>query len=436
MASVAGAMVLLLVLWGCIQFTLVFVYGYWAPSGADPTSTPSDDLDGFDVFFLIACLDEAAVIADTVAAALREDPSATVVVVDDGSRDDTAGEALRAGGDRLVLCRRTLPEARQGKGAALNVGYAAAVAEVDRRRLDPERVLVVVMDADGRLSAGAVGHATERFRDPTVGGVQLPVRIRNRDSLLGQLQDFEFWGVAALAQIARMRSHSVSLGGNGQFTRLSATLPLESPWSDALTEDLDLAVTLLGAGWRLSSTPDAHVTQQGVEDLGALVRQRTRWYQGHILCARRIPELWRSNRLPGLGFVEVTAYLLGPLLLVIPWSVLFTWGLIQFVRFAVTDPGGAAGQGALVPQLAVLLGWYLVSFAPMLFTAFAYQRRSDAGLGRSVGLAHLTVVGSYVTFLATWRAVGRILLGKHSWVKTERHVEIVRDLPTPEVGAA
>ncbi len=434
MAAVAGALVLLLVLWGCVQFALVFVYGYRppgdehsiAPLGVAP-STPwwrrLAAVDEFDVFFLIACLDEEAVIGETVSAALREHPRATVVVVDDASDDDTAAVARRAGGDHVLLCRRELPDARKGKGVALNVGFASILDEVERRRLDPDRVLVAVMDADGQLSPGAVDRVVERFRDPSVGGVQLPVRIRNRDHLLGQVQDFEFWGVAALAQIARMRSRSVSLGGNGQFTRLSALLPLVTPWSDALTEDLDLAVSLLAAGWRLSSTPDAHVTQQGVERLSALVRQRTRWYQGHILCARRIPELWRSNRLPGLGFVEATAYLLGPLVLVLPWSILFTWGVFETVRFALAEPGVTIGGGATIPRLAVLFGWYLISFAPMLLAAWAYHRRSDAGLARSVGLAHLAVVGSYVTFLATWKAVARIVVGRHGWAKTARHRE-------------
>ena len=35
------------------------------------------------------------------------------------------------------------------------------------------------------------------------------------------------------------------------------------------------------------------------EQLGRLVRQRTRWFQGHITCSARIPEMWRSNQMPG-----------------------------------------------------------------------------------------------------------------------------------------
>jgi 1,2-diacylglycerol 3-beta-glucosyltransferase len=435
MGTVLDALILLLVAWGCVQFALVYFYGYRSPGSAKlrrPWWWRLRRSDDYSVFFLIACLNEEEVIGGTVRAALDECPDATVVVVDDASDDATSAVARRAGRDRLLLCRRELPVARTGKGAALNVGYAAILADVGRRRLDPDRVLVVVMDADGRLSPGAVGHVIDAFADPDVGGVQLGVRIRNRETLLGQLQDFEFWGIAALAQVARISSHSVSLGGNGQFTRLSALLPLgDSPWSDALTEDLDLAVSLLAAGWRLSSSPDAHVTQQGLEQLRPLIRQRTRWFQGHIACTRRIPELWRSNALPGVGFAEVTSYLLAPLVLVLPWSILFTWGAVEMVRFAVADPHGVVG-GSTVPQrFGLLVAWYLLSFAPMLLGAFAYHRRSDAGLVRSIALAHLAVVGSYVTFIATWRALGRILLRRGGWVKTSRHREALSGSPEP-----
>ena len=104
------------------------------------------------------------------------------------------------------------------------------------------------MDADGRLSAGAVTAALALFDGPRVGGVQLIVRIRNRRKLIAQFQDIEFWMISALSQFARSISGTVSLGGNGQFTRLSALQQLTGePWSRSLTEDLDLGLRLIAA---------------------------------------------------------------------------------------------------------------------------------------------------------------------------------------------
>ena len=69
---------------------------------------------------VIACFNEAAQIAEVVAAAREFLP--TVIVVDDGSSDLTAREAARAG---ATVLRRPV---NGGKGAALRAGWRAARA--------------------------------------------------------------------------------------------------------------------------------------------------------------------------------------------------------------------------------------------------------------------------------------------------------------------
>ncbi|MGW1198558.1 hypothetical protein ACWD4B_22365 [Streptomyces sp. NPDC002536] len=51
--------------------------------------------------------------------------------------------------------------------------------------------------------------------------MQLGVRIRNRrGNFLTWFQDYQFWVMAAVTQFGRNLTSTVSLGGNGQFTRL------------------------------------------------------------------------------------------------------------------------------------------------------------------------------------------------------------------------
>ena len=52
-------------------------------------------------------------------------PQACTVVIDDACDDDTATQARQASAGDAVIVRRELPEARKGKGAALNAGLAA-----------------------------------------------------------------------------------------------------------------------------------------------------------------------------------------------------------------------------------------------------------------------------------------------------------------------
>jgi 1,2-diacylglycerol 3-beta-glucosyltransferase len=380
------------------------------------------------IYALVPCLNEELVIADTVRELLKQDPLVRVVVIDDASEDDTSARAKEAGEDRLAVVRRRLPNARQGKGPALNAGFARICREVAEAGYEHERVLILVMDADGRMSDGAVERVKPLFACPDIGGAQLGVRIRNRDrNMLTLIQDCEFWGIAALGQMGRVRTGTVSLGGNGQFTRLAALLTLgERPWSDSLTEDLDLAVRLSVVGWRLTSTPTAWVSQQGIERVKPLIRQRARWFQGHMTTAnRRIREVWSSETLSNMSVLELTAYLFIPYLIVLPWSILAQVGIVYVVidQTAPAPPGDERWPMAL--RIVTLLAWYLISFAPTVACGVIYARRErQISMWRAIGFSHVLVLWNYVLFTACWRAVFRMLSGRTSWAKTARLAEV------------
>ncbi len=396
--------------------------------GADPRGLGGTATDGrsMAVYFLVPCLNEEAVIASTLTGLLAH-PGGRVVVVDDASDDRTAKVVTAFAGRSVMLVSRMLPNARRGKGPALNAGLPAIAAHAAARGLDPDRVLVCVMDADGALSEGALGHVVPLFDDPQVGGVQLGVRIRNRSTnLLTTMQDFEFWGISATSQMGRIRLGTVSLGGNGQFTRLSALLGLgHAPWSSALTEDLDLSITLLLNGWRLTTTPGASVHQQGIESLRGLIRQRTRWFQGHMSCARRLGDLWRCRTLPNMAVLETSAYLLIPWLFVLPWSMLFHVAVWQTVQSIADLSAAGVGWQDRYSLGITLVFWYLLAFAPSVFAGYVYYRQ-DARVGRlrAAALGHVLVPFNYVAFVSAWLATVRILRGQTSWEKTSRRPEV------------
>ncbi|GAA3645923.1 glycosyltransferase family 2 protein [Lentzea roselyniae] len=394
-----------------------------AKAGPDSAAVARRDPDQEWVYFLVPALNESLVIEQTVRA-LRRTPNSTIVVIDDGSDDGTGDIARQAGGDRVILVRRTPPNARQGKGEALNHGFEAVLADVAARGLDPQLVFVCVMDADGRLSVNAWSYVLPLFDDPKVGGVQLAVKIRNPHKLITRVQDFEFWGLSAVSQFGRRRSRTVSLGGNGQFSRLRALIDLSrDPWSQSLTEDLDLAITLLGAGWDLDSTTMAWVDQQGVTEYARLIKQRTRWFQGHMTAGKRLPEIWRNHRLSNTAVLEVTLYLAIPWIIVLPWSLLFHIGLAVSVTQVMADPNAIFGTSTMSH---VLIGFvlYVASFLPCLVSGYLYFRRErHYGFWRSLLLGHVLIVWNYVAFIACWQALGRMLQGRTGWDKTARSAE-------------
>jgi hypothetical protein len=178
-----------------------FTYGRPFAPVPDKTMVP-----GYVTYFMVACLNEEAGIASTVAGLRHPDGHARIIVIDDGSDDRTATLACEAGQGQVILVRRELPDARKGKDAALNAGFARIVADVADQGLAPDKVIVCVMDADGQLSEGAMTEVLPVFEDPEIGGVQLAVRIRNRTTnFLLSFQDYQFWSQSALTQFGRMR---------------------------------------------------------------------------------------------------------------------------------------------------------------------------------------------------------------------------------------
>jgi 1,2-diacylglycerol 3-beta-glucosyltransferase len=381
-----------------------------------------DDPNSFDTYVLIACLNESAVIGATVLG-LHGGARNTTIIIDDGSDDDTAAVARLASDRNTIVLRREQPDARRGKGEALNFGFTEVRRLVAERGQDPERVVVVVMDADGRLSDGAFSHTLPMFEDPHIGGLQLAVRIRNRNTnFLTRFQDFQFWSMASLSQFGRSQTGTVSLGGNGQFTRFSALDELGAkPWSSSLTEDLDLAVTLVTRGWKLDTTPLASVDQEGVTELRKLFVQRRRWYQGHMMTTKRVGQVWSTAGIKNSQALEMSAYLLMPWLIDLPWSLLWQWNLTGYILRA----GSSMPAPDHLMDIAVGAGlWYLLAFAPTIVTIIVHLRRDNRhSLGNAIVLGHSFLIMNYLFFACAWAAFFRILRGRRGWDKTKRVAE-------------
>jgi cellulose synthase/poly-beta-1,6-N-acetylglucosamine synthase-like glycosyltransferase len=394
---------------------------------ARPTRGPARVTEPVPLHFwiMIPALNEAAVIGHTVSAALALETPLTpvrVLVVDDGS-DDATPDILAAIDDpRLHVLHREHPNARQGKGEALNAGYRE-ILQLAAAAGETISTVVGIIDGDGRGDSRLLTRIAPLFADRHVGAVQCRVRIHNRRRILGLLQDIEFACIANASQSLRDRLDSVGMGGNGQFTRLTELVRLGvSPWSACLVEDMELGLRLHLDGISIRYCSTAVITQQAVVDVRRLLRQRTRWAQGNLQCARYLRGLTGSRHIGSVGLLDFLIYLVAPWLTV-PLSVLVAAGAATIVAGLVTGQtfGGlsAAGDGPL--PVAVWLG---VMLLPGLIWGMWHRwQLGDEPLYRCL-LAGLC----YPMFLllgvaATWRAVARQVTGRNSWAKTDRVVE-------------
>ncbi len=377
--------------------------------------------------FLVPALNEGVTIADSVAR-LQESVAThkVILVINDGS-DDNTGEVLASIHDPdLFVLTRVPPNARVGKAAALNHAYQFVLSQVlnDPRfaEFDADHVILGIVDADGRLDPEAPHYLPRHFDRDEVGGVQASVRIYNTDSWLTRVQHLEFGIFGGLFQLGRSNWGTAFMGGNGQFNRLSALQDIatdEGPWSHFLTEDQELGLRLLRAGWKGEHDPDTFVAQQGLNSLRRLYRQRTRWMQGNLQVFTKVKRVYAYD-LVGIRRFDALITIILPVMQIIVGASLIV-AIVLFVGWRV----------AILPlgEPVILALMLMLSMGPIGLGITSLGR----GLGwRGVGRV-LSVFPSYYLYtFVMWPVVARglwaFLRGNKTWAKTDR--EQIAPAPT------
>jgi len=378
---------------------------------------PDDAPDGLFFVLVVPALNEELVIGNTVRHLLQlAGSNYLVLVIDDGSNDGTAAVVRRFPANRVRIANRIRPFARQGKGEALNYAYRAILTSELPELYGIDNIVLAVMDADGQVDPRMLQAVAPYFADPKTGAVQVGVRMLNaKANIWTRWQQYEFVTFNWLFSRARESLGSVGLGGNGQFVRMSALATLEGkPWTDCLTEDLDIGLRLMLGGWRNRYCHDVKVYQQAVEEPKRLVRQRSRWFQGHLSCWKHIPAILLSDW-PSYRKADVLNYLLAPglvlpmgLFSLVTIPLMFVPGLLPWApTMDIFDPWTAAQ-------------WYVLSMGAAPLFAVAMWRSKESSLLASIGWAHLFLLGSYIWLLAGIMAVWRMARGKAGWLKTSR----------------
>jgi cellulose synthase/poly-beta-1,6-N-acetylglucosamine synthase-like glycosyltransferase len=426
--TITSYVILAIVLYYAVLFVMSF--------RRRPAPANTEDLPLFVI--LVPARNEELVLDATLAnlTGMQYGAQYRVLVVNDASTDRTAeiADAWSIRDPRIRARHRRPEQAGKGKSDVLNYAYQSirdwcAHGDPWLAGYPAEGIVLGIVDADGRLEQHALSAVSAYFGDPTVGTTQIGVRIANADtSTLARMQDMEFVGFSWLVQVARDHLGSSGLGGNGQFTRLTALMTLgDLPWSPgALTEDLDLGLRLVEQGWRTRFCHLTYVDQQGLEHWKPLLRQRTRWIQGHYQCWSHIWPLLRSRKTRLATRLDLILYLILVVTVVLV-SVTMLCGILGAFGLITVDSSFLSAVPDGTPHRLLSL---VLSLLPVMVFTWTYQRHSGRPFRwfEVPTFALIFTLYTYVWLLTTIRALARLVLRRNSWVKTPR----VQDAPVAE----
>jgi biofilm PGA synthesis N-glycosyltransferase PgaC len=372
---------------------------------------PGPDFEWPGVTILIPAYNEAAVIATCIGSVLTAAyPRFEVLVLDDGSTDDTEAVALAAAsGD--PRCRVLRDAVNRGKAAQLNVGF-----------LEAKHELVAVTDADTHVHPEALKLLVARMqRSPLVAAVAGAPHVTNPGRLIQALQVLE--AASIIGMIRRTQSLTgrvgVVAGVLGLFHR-ERVLAVGGYDSRMATEDIELSWKLHLAGWHTAYEPRALVGMQVPVTLPALWAQRKRWArgQGEVLNVHLGQVMhWRDRRM-WLISIESLASLI--------WIVVLA---LSFVLTVLVSIFGGFGHHVFGYGLAWGIAIAVVAMV-QLSVALALEHTYDPTTLRAVLVAVLYPVGYWlVGGCAALRSQTVALL------RGPRDERVVWDIPRESLGS-
>jgi 1,2-diacylglycerol 3-beta-glucosyltransferase len=388
----------------------------WYRRDRDPGPEVATLADSLLWVFLVPALNEEAVIADSIGRLSEvEVAHKRIVVIDDGSDDATAQILADLEHEDLEVITRSGVDSRQGKAEALNHAWRSLGPLIDAAGFDRRQVAVCVVDADGRLDPSAPARVASHFADSGVGGVQLLVRIYNRNRLLTWMQDVEFAIYGRLYNAGRSGWGTAGMGGNGQFNLLEALDTVASgtgPWRDRLTEDQDLGLRLIAAGWAGRQELSVKVEQQGLPGLRRLYRQRTRWSQGNLQAISLLGPIANARGVGLPARLDAVTYLLMPML-----QSVVGLSLLGAIYLAIS---GEADFWATADPLQLVF-FYLLGFGGVIMGCVARGiERGVRGVLIGIAVAQVYAFYSWILWPVMARAAIRHALARRSWAKTQR----------------
>ncbi len=377
----------------------------------------------YRMVILIPCMNEAAVIKDTVKSLLATNYDALdIYVIDDASTDNTVQQVEEfKDNQKFHLLKRVKPEAQQGKGKALNWAYKKVTESYLKQGYILEDTLVTIVDADSSVDTDYFDKVNLVFNsDFELTGLQSKVQVLNKNRDVSQ--DLEFREIINATQSLRSRMNTVAFGGNGQFCKLSTLFELhEDPWTTSLVEDFDLSLRLfLSAIYNVRNVQydDIQIKQTGIyNDTKALVKQRVRWAQGNVQTFKYLGKIMKSGELEKKQKLEFFFTLIKPWLMAIEYLVVIYTGIVLLGTLLLFG-FNVASRSFITVFVCMVLYIFLIN----IVWAILYSKNTREKLSILLVLKDAYYLTRFLVILSQIypQAILRYFNAQNTWDKTNR----------------
>jgi len=355
------------------------------------------------VAVLVPAYNEETVIVRTVRSVLNSTyANLHVIVIDDGSSDNTAEVARAAYGPEIASGKvQVLTKPNGGKAAALN--YAV-------ERLTEE--FYVGIDADTVIAPDAIAKLMPHFEDPLVGAVAGNAKVGNRVNLWTRWQALEYITSQNFERRALDLFNIVTVvpGAIGAWrtapVRAAGGYPLNT-----VAEDADLTMSLLEQGLKVIYEDRSLAFTEAPIDAKGLMRQRFRWSFGTLQAVWKHRAAFLRNRAMGLFALPNILVFQMLLPMVSPFiDLMFLYGVGQFFYDRYNHPEAASVE-SFEKLLVYFLTFMIIDFVTSA-VAFSLERKHPANKGDGWLLFHIWLqrfayrqVFSVVLFKTVKRAI-------------------------------
>ena len=240
------------------------------------------------ISLVVPAYNEGIVIQAAIRSLLLLDyPNYEIIVIDDGSTDDTYEKALEVAREYHAIPIRVITKRNGGKAEALNTGMTAARGE-----------FILNMDGDSKLSSNTLRACIRHFDNPKIGAVAGNVKVINRENIWTNIQALEYVEGLAMARKAQsfMRIVNIIPGPLGVF-RKTVLQQVGGYDHDTFAEDCDLTLKMLMRGWQIAYEPTAIAWVETPSRLLDLLKQRYRWTRGILQAtSKHSASLWQPRK--------------------------------------------------------------------------------------------------------------------------------------------